>query len=75
MKLLFDTLKTFGTDNLLTKRLMIFSSIMVAVIAWGVTFYFNAKLALGIMLGVCGLLLVGVFIWLIWMGVCFYTED
>ncbi|MCK5139183.1 MAG: hypothetical protein KAQ85_05005 [Thermodesulfovibrionia bacterium] len=70
MKLLFDMLKLLKPDNLMTKRIMVFSGILLGLaiaifLAANYTQVFMLTLLFGLMT-----VLIGLVLYMIWKGVC-----
>ena len=70
MKLLFDMIKLLKPDNVMTKRIMVFSGILLGLataifLAANFTQVFMLTLLFGLMT-----VLIGLVLYMIWKGVC-----
>lgn len=70
MKLLFDMIKLLKPDNVMTKRIMVFSGILLGLaiaifLAANYTQVFMLTLLFGLMT-----VLIGLVLYMIWKGVC-----
>ena len=70
MKILFDTIKLLKPDNVKTKRIMVFSGILLGLalvifLAANFTQVFMLTLLFGLMT-----VLIGLVLYMIWKGVC-----